>query len=187
MSAALFTILYEDQRGPRQGFGLHALVKACVFDAINGERHRVEGSLGDHRPLKGVENVLKACRDEFELIAADGRTVIAVIDNDQIRRHLKLPRTAADDLVEREIRRGCKAPDRLAIVLLKQNMESVLDAAAACDPGLDSGRIERAIRHKDMLERDAILVELSRERARPLDQLHPDNHGHAGGGRRPGR
>jgi hypothetical protein len=168
MALVALTFLYEDQRGPRQGFGLHALVKACVFDAINGERHRVEAMLGDHRPLKGVQNLLKACREEIDLIAADGRDVIAVIDNDQIRRQLQLPRAATDERVEREIRKGCRAPDRLVIVLLKENMETVLKAAAACDPTLDSKRIARAVRHKDLLERDAILAELSRERARAL-------------------
>ncbi len=162
------TVLYEDQRGPRQGFGLHALVKACVFDAINGERHRVEGMLSDHRPLKGVQALLKACREEIDLIAADGRRVVAVFDDDAIREQLKLPHTAADALVEREIRKGCRAPERLLIVLLKRNMESVIVAAAACDPGLDAKRIDRAVKHKELLERDAILTELSRERARPL-------------------
>lgn len=149
--AAALTFLYEDQRGPRQGFGLHALVKACVFDAFNGERHRVEAMLGDHRPLKGVQNLLKACREEIGLIAADGRSVIAVFDNDQIRRQLKLPRAAGDDHVEREIRKGCQTPGLLVVVLLKENMETVLEAAAACDATLDAKRIERAVRHKDLL------------------------------------
>jgi hypothetical protein len=52
-------------------------------------------------------------------------------------------------------------------VLLEQNTESVLEAAAACDPSIDRQRIERAIQHKELLERDAILMELSRERSRP--------------------
>jgi hypothetical protein len=109
---AALTILYEDQRGPRNGFGLHALVRACVFDAINGDRHRVEERISDYRPLKGVQNVLRACREDIDLIAADGRSVVAVFDNDEIRHQLKLPRTATDEHVEREIRKGCRAPDR---------------------------------------------------------------------------
>lgn len=166
MTVAL-TILYEDARGQAKGFGLHTLVKACVHDAINGDRHRVEGTLSDARPLKGVQNVLRACREDIDLIAADGRTVVAVIDNDAIRQHLKLPRTASDAQVEQEIKKGSRAPDRLHIALLKQNTESVLEAAAACDPSIEPDRIERAVKHKELLERDAILTELSRERARP--------------------
>ncbi len=167
MAGALVTILYEDQRGPRQGFGLHSFVKACVFDAVNGERHRVEGML-DGRPLKGVQAVIKACREDIDLIAADGRAVVAVLDDDAIREQLKLRHPASDAEVDLEIRKGCRAPDRLTIVLLKRNMESVILAAAACDPGLDAKRIDRAVKHKELLERDAILTEFSRERARPL-------------------
>jgi hypothetical protein len=69
MTAEALTILYEDQRGDTRGFGLHTLVKACVFDAIDGDRHRVEGTLRDARPLKGVQKVLRACRDDFDLRA----------------------------------------------------------------------------------------------------------------------
>jgi hypothetical protein len=168
MDGFAITVLYEDQRGPRQGFGLHALVKACVFDAINGERHRVEGRLSDHRPLKGAQALLKTCREEVHLIASDTRSVVAVFDDDAIREQLKLPRTATDARVEQEIRKGCQVPDRLLVVLLKKNMESVIVAAAECDPGLDPKRVDRAVRHKELLERDAILTEFSRERARPL-------------------
>lgn len=167
MSAGL-TILYEDQRGEAKGFGLHTLVKACVFDLVNGERHRVEGTLRDARPLKGVQNVLRACRADFELIAADGRSVIAVIDNDAIRHHLELPRGATRERVEQEIKRGCASPDRLFVALIEENTESILEAAGACDPGLDGDRLRRAVEHKDLLERDAIFGEISRERARPV-------------------
>ena len=167
-AAVAITILYEDQRGQRQGFGLHTLVKACVFDAINGERHRVEGALSDYRPLKGVDNVLKACRQDFDLIAADGRSVVAVLDNDAIRHKLKLPPSASVARVEQAIRSGCQAPERLLIVLIEENMESVLAAAATCDSELDPKRIERAIKRKDLLERDAIFTDFSRERARSL-------------------
>jgi hypothetical protein len=167
VGSVVVTVLYEDQRGPRQGFGLHSFVKACVFDVINGERHRVEGML-DGRPLKGVQAVIKACREDIDLIAADGRCVVALLDDDAIREQLKLRRTASDAEVDLEIRKGCRAPDRLTVVLLKRNMESVILAAAACDPGLDAKRIDRAVKYKELLERDAILIEVSRERARPL-------------------
>jgi len=162
------TILYEDQRGHQRQFGLHELVKACVFDAVNGDRRRVEGMLADARPLKGVQNVLRACREDIDLIAADGRSVVAVVDDDVIRKHLGLPGDAADAAVEQAIKKGSRAPERLFVALIKQNTESVLAAAAACDPSLDAKRVERAVRHKDLLVRDAILVDLSRERARPL-------------------
>jgi hypothetical protein len=166
MTAPGVTILYEDQGNRKQGFGLHALVKACVFDVVDGERYRVEGSLRSYLPLKGVSNVLKECRENFDIIAADGRSVVAVIDDDKVRGHLRLPKTAPDDHVEREIKRGCPAPERLFIALLKKNTESVLEAAAACNPTHNHERMERAVRHKDLFARDAILSELAWERAR---------------------
>ncbi len=161
------TILYEDQRGPRQGFGLHALVKACVFDAINGDRRWLDGeALKDTRPLKGAGNVLRTCREDIDLIAADGRAVVAVFDDDKIRELLALPPKATDARVEQEIRKGCRAPDRLRVALLKRNTESVLSAAGECDPSIDPARLARAVKHKDLLERDALFQDLSRERAR---------------------
>lgn len=161
------TILYEDQRGQRQGFGLHGLVKACVFDAINGERRWLDGeALKDCRPLKGAGNVLRACREDIDLIAADGRAVVAVFDDDKIRELLGLPLKATEARGEQEIRKGCRTPDRLRISLLKRNTESVLSAAGECDPSIDPARLDRAVKHKDLLERDAIFMELSRERAR---------------------
>ena len=78
MTGVAITILYEDQRGQRQGFGLHALVKACVFDIVDGDRHRFEEALKDARPMKGAGNLIRACREEIDLIAADGRSVIAM-------------------------------------------------------------------------------------------------------------
>lgn len=166
MTRLAVTILYEDQRGPRQGFGLHALVKACVFDAINGDRRWIEeDALKDHRPLKGDGNLLRTCREEIDLIAYDGRSVIAVFDDDHIRQLLKLPQSATASRVEQEIKKGCRAPDLLSVVLIERNMESVVDAAGVCDPALDRMRIARALA-KDLLERDAIFLELSRERAR---------------------
>ncbi|MCP3144369.1 hypothetical protein [Pyxidicoccus xibeiensis] len=162
-------VLYEDQRGPRQGFGLHALVKACVADGLaSQERHFIEAALRDYRPLKGYANVLKACREELEDIAPDGRPVIAVFDNDKIRHLLKLAKTAPDERVEQEIRKGSPPSGRLSIVLLKQNMESVLTAAHACYPSIDPKRIELATVKKDLLERDAILSSVTSEQLRAV-------------------
>lgn len=160
------TILYEDQRGPRQGFGLHALVVACVFDVIDGEHRHVEDRLSDARPLKGVQNVLRACCEDIDLLAADGRFIVAVMDDDAIRQALKLPEEAGEETVVRTIARRSRSPERLCVTLLHRNTESVLEAAAQCDRTLEAGRLERAIVRKDLLERDAIFLMLSRQRAR---------------------
>ncbi|HZF52726.1 MAG TPA: hypothetical protein VE093_28920 [Polyangiaceae bacterium] len=167
MTRALVTILYEDQRSAATGFGLHAFVKSCVFDILNGERHSIEGALNDARPQKGAGNLLRTCREDIDLIAPDGRRVVAVFDDDKIRGLLKLPRSATAERVHKEIRKGCKAPGQLDVILLKDNMESVIDAAGLCAPSIDKKRIEQASKSKDLLERDRILIELSHERERP--------------------
>lgn len=163
-------VLYEDQRGPRQGFGLHVLVKACVSDVLAEQqpRHLIEKALSDYRPLKGYANLLKACREELDLIASDGCPVVAVFDNDQIRHLLKLPAKAPDERVIQEIRKGGSKSDRLFVVLLKQNMESVLLAAHACDPSIELKSVALATEKKDLLERDSILGRLSAERFRAI-------------------
>jgi len=168
MTTARLTILYEDQRAEAHSFGLHTLVSACVFDAIDGDRYKVEDALSNPRPLKGVQKVLRACRDDFNSIAKDGRDVIAVIDNDAIRHHLRLPRDATRARVEQEIRKGCPAPERLHVVLIVENTESAIEAVAACNPGIDPKRVDAAVQRKSLLARDAILTEMSIERERAV-------------------
>ncbi|HLL55767.1 MAG TPA: hypothetical protein VK447_19555 [Myxococcaceae bacterium] len=153
-------VLYEDSRGPRQGFGLHELVKACVFDAIDGDRPKFEEALEDCRPLKGAPALLRTCQQDVDLIASDGRAVVAVFDNDRIRELLNLPKSATEARVEKEIRKGITSK-RLSIVLLKENVESVLKAAKECEPTLDDEQLEQAVRRKNLLARDAILRSMS--------------------------
>lgn len=161
-------VLYEDQRGPTRGFGLHELVKACVRDALkDSSRREVDGALDDCRPMKGMPKLLKACRQDIDLIAGDGRSVVAVFDNDEIRGDLKLPRSATDETVIQRIREGGKHSDRLFIVLLKQNMESVIHAVRQCDGSIDPKRLDSALK-KSMLDRDALLNGLTVELKRPI-------------------
>jgi hypothetical protein len=162
-------VLYEDQRGPTKGFGLHELVKACVGDALpEHPRWRINAALEDCRPLKGSAKLLEACRRDIDLIANDDRRVVAVFDHDRIHQLLRLPKNASDKQIVQTILAGGKKAHRLSIVLLKRNMESVLQAAAQCDESIALDRIKRAVQHKDPLERDAILNELSSERARSV-------------------
>ena len=78
------TILYEDARGPRTEFGLHRLVLAAVrdCDAVTAPHHEVDRAL-DSRPLKGIEQVLRTCRQDLTYLACDGRKVAVVVDEHQ--------------------------------------------------------------------------------------------------------
>jgi hypothetical protein len=164
---AIVTILYEDQQVPRKEFGLHKLVKACVFDRVNGARHQVEGLLWDARPMKGAASVLRGCHDDFEGIARWGQPVFAVFDEDRIREALGLRRRATEREVLAAIQASCPKPELLRIVLLKRNLESVIEAAAECDPSLDRAQVERALRYKKPIDRDLVLASVSREIFRP--------------------
>jgi hypothetical protein len=154
-------VLYEDERVPQRSFGLHELAKACVRDRLEAQpRYEIDQALRDCRPLGGDSNVLKKFREDVDSIAADGRPVVAVFDNDRIRRLLKLPAKATDAQVLQEIRKGTSS-DRLHVILLDRNMESVIKAAHECDPSIRQESVDLAIKKKDRLERDAILARLT--------------------------
>jgi hypothetical protein len=129
---------------------------------MGGGRHQLELALRDGRPLKGAPKVLAACRDDLTDLVADGRTVIAVFDDDKIRSLLQLPPGASDERVEQAIRAAPSASGALVIVLLKRNLESVIAAVRHCAPELDPARVERALKHKDLLARDTVLIAVSR-------------------------
>jgi hypothetical protein len=150
-----FTILYEDKRGPTPEFGLHRFITACIIDAINGEYHRIEKCLSAHQ-CKGDSKLLAKCRDEIDDISGSGCPVIAVFDNDQVRRLLKLSPDSSDAVVRETIWRQRTGETRLCIVLLKENTESVLRAIGVCTPGIDQGLLAKAVDRKLLNERDIV-------------------------------
>lgn len=162
MKAFSATLLYEDQLGPTRRYGLHLFVMACVFDIVNGLRHRVEKCV-ESRPLKGNGNLLRSTRQDVGKIAADGRKVLSVFDNDRVRALLKLPADASDQVVELQIRSGYTGGEgSLDIFLLKENTESVLKAAATCTE-IDHELLASAVEHKNLLARDILFKRLATE------------------------
>jgi len=159
MSSISATLLYEDQQGPSRQYGLHAFVMACVFDLVNGLRHRVEQRV-DSRPLKGNGNLLKSTRNESSRIAADGRRVFSIFDNDRVRDLVGLPHSASESQVRQEIMAGCVAQPAPTIFFLKENTESVLAAALTCDPSLDPTLFGRAM-GKNLAERDVAFKQVA--------------------------
>lgn len=145
MSRVIVTVLYEDQRGPVRGFGLHELAWRCVFDDVDHDPWVCRSSM-EARPMKGISKLLHAIREDVPAIAADGRRVVAVIDDDAIRRELDLPQDAAREDVITAVLQQCRAPEVLDVVLLEENAETVVSAVAACDHGLRHGLLERALR-----------------------------------------
>lgn len=154
----LAVILYEDRRGPEKEFGLHNLVLACVADDA-GEDHFTLRRKLDGRPMKGVQNLLRSCRRDIRRLSPKGQPVFALIDDDAIRQQLKhegVAESVEDAAVVRAIKEKCDAPERLFVFLLKENTETVLEAAKLCDEGLPKALIEQGLQ-KDINARDAIL------------------------------
>lgn len=150
----LAKILYEDAPGADvKNFGLHVLVLRCVLERLGlpepqmyALREKLQGS-----PRKGVSNLLKACEDERE--ARRFRRVFIVFDNDKIREDpkLALSRQACRTLVRQAIAKLSRYPDQLQVVLLEQNMESVVAAVQRCRGSQVTGKL-------NPLERDALLT-----------------------------
>ena len=164
------TVLYEDSRGPRTEFGLHRLVLSAVRDreSVSVPHYELAQAL-EHRCQKGVDQVLRCCREDLTDIARDGRKVAVVVDEDVIRDKLLLPPSATLDEVAANILALCPESvcSQVSVHVLARNTESVLKAARDCvkEHRLDSPteeQIERALR-KDQLARDQVLSGVAKE------------------------
>ena len=163
----LAVILYEDNRGAEKGFGLHALVVACVADDLDVETFTLTKKL-DGRPMNGVANIVRSCRRDVHRLAPRGQIVFALIDNDRIRDHLSgVDARAENSVVERVIKSQSDAPAQLEVFLLEKNTETVIEAAKRCDPSLPEDAVVQALR-KNLAQRDRIFNNVARGRARAI-------------------
>ncbi len=149
-------VIFEDQRGPVRGSPLADLLAAFVADKRGLSQSSAIKALIDVRLRKGNANVLKDCHD-VERIASHGEAVIAVFDDDKVRKLLGTPRATAQVVIAR-IKSKCPRPDLLTVVLLSKNLESALEAARHC--GVFKGNEDvwtRAVDRKELAARDRIL------------------------------
>ena len=153
------SILYEDSvaNGNVKNYGPHVFVQQCVGDRLGKKRWELKTL--EAMPKNGVSNVRVECRRIPPKIARDGRLVVAVYDADKIRREVELPITACKVEVKKVLKNECSWQDRLCIVLLDRNIETVVEAVRACEPTLVPDEIwEQAIKRKNLNERDIILT-----------------------------
>jgi hypothetical protein len=149
-------ILYEDNGGATKGFGLHALVVACVADELGVEVFTLARKL-DGRPMNGVANLVRSCRRDIHRIAPQGQKVFALIDDDRVRDHLPgIDARAEGEIVARAIKSQSDAPEQLDVFLLVKNTETVIEAAKACDRSLSDDAVAQALA-KNLAQRDRIL------------------------------
>lgn len=149
-------ILYEDSAGERAEFTLHDLVVRCVADSLDRE-HRDFKDVLRGIPKKGNSNVRRACQQDLPRLARNGDQVWALYDNDRVRRLVNLPADACKTQVVDALRVGCVPVDRLRVVLLIENTESLLRALRELGtlPNREE-MFERAIKNKELQSRDQL-------------------------------
>jgi hypothetical protein len=157
------TILYEDSAadGPVKEYGPHLLVRQCVADRLG--KSPWELSTLEGMPRNGASNIVKDCRRVPPQIGRDGRLVVAVYDADKIhrevnnlQREVKLPAGACKRDIKPILRAACAWQERLVIVFLEENIETVLEAVCAC--AAVSVELRRlAVERKQRNERDIVL------------------------------
>lgn len=159
-------VLYEDQRLGRN-FGPHELLCGLVADELNEPQHTVAASIKGW-PLKGNGTLLKALRDpdRWRGIAKGPEPILAIVDSDKIRDHIGTKRSSNQE-VEKLIRARCLEPERLTVILLERNLESVVSAIAECDTerALGAETLARA-GGKDRHARDELLCQLAKRTER---------------------
>lgn len=152
-------VLYEDQRDDSVDFGLHRLLLRCVADGRTDITDwqlakRISGA-----PKKSNSKVLQACQADLPSLTRTGGTVVAVYDSDRAHELTKTCRRG--DCKKRicaALSADCFPIDKLAVVLLVQNTETLLGLIQRLAPGLVGQKeFETALRHKgSRLARDMI-------------------------------
>ena len=124
----MITVLYEDQCAQPRNFGLHNLVLASLAPdqptvPLHNLRHQVVGI-----PKKGDNKLKRDLEQDLARLCNRG-PVVAVFDNDKIRRLLNLDKQACKRDVLNALERCFEAGGNAAIVLLEQNAEDLLRAS----------------------------------------------------------
>lgn len=154
------TVLYEDAAadGLVKDYGPHVLVCRCVGDRLDKERWELLQLEGV--PKKGASKLRTECRRIPPQVGRDGRRVVAVYDADRIHKDVKLPATACKTQVKEILRGECAFGERLTVVFLERNIETVVEAVCRCAPVEEDLR-RLAIDRKDRNARDIVLKKAS--------------------------
>jgi hypothetical protein len=160
------TILYEDRRGDRKEFGLHDFVCQCVVDRCNLHESldEVRNNLLGCVPVKGSGNLRKRCQQDLKRLADRNMRVFAVFDEDQVSRLVNLQGTPCRPLVCKCLATDCHPADKLEIVLIRKNIETVM--ATIRDSNLTTipaQTFEAAIGKKQRPMRDRVFSHCARK------------------------
>lgn len=158
----MIAILYEDQRGPRNEFGLHRFICQLVIDraALTKSVYEVERSLIRGTPLKGNGNVRRRCLTDLPKLARHCRRVFAVYDEDRVPELVGLSRTDCRPLLCSKLVENCQPADKLEVVLLRQNQESLIEAIKSSGLiGLIHDSVYDRALAKDLMARDSVFIQ----------------------------
>lgn len=159
MTRPLAVVLWEDSLSVgAKTFGPHQLALACVIDQIGAASDTDRWTLGQiiiGIPRRGNSRLRTSLGTETGLLTRSGEHLVTVFDDDQVRRLYRLETQACKTIVLEAIRNECSL-STLEIVLLEQNVESLVAAAARA---LSRPNPER----KDPKLRDAVLMQLAAE------------------------
>lgn len=155
---ASIPVLWEDSRGgPGERFGPHDLVLAMAADDVGLPRWELAARFGA-RPMKGVDRILPLLLPAgLEALSRKGQAVLAVLDGDRIRQHLRLAPDCEEACVLEALAVRSGRDRRLRVFLLNRNVESLVRAAIDCGVEASAQEERRALDHRP-LERDILLA-----------------------------
>lgn len=153
-------VLFEDARESPKGAALDRLIWASVADELGRDLWSLKADV-EVRMMKGNGNLLEDIK-RLDAVAPSGEVVFAVLDDDEIHAPLKLKKGAPRAAVVKAITKLCDHPSRLRVVLMSDNMESLLEGIRKClathgGATLTVDAWARAIDRKVMVERDRAL------------------------------
>jgi hypothetical protein len=123
------TVLWEDQRGGIvKGFGPHELLVACVADDLQRTSEAIKRSIVSV-PKRGNGNVMRALQQDVSKLSRSG-PVCAVIDRDKVQELWPAGQRPPRCLSGTRAAVAAKAPGEYELILLIENMESII--AACC-------------------------------------------------------
>lgn len=160
------TVLYEDRRQPGphgRAYGLHVLMMALVADRIGGDEIHAR-SFADVQPVPkhGVDNVLGALHEDYDVLAGAG-VVVGIVDGDKLAGHVRrkwaatLPAGADANAARDAFLAAHPDPTRVRLLILDANLESVLVGIRDCDRDLPPDVAKIAIEKRGMQERERVL------------------------------
>ena len=177
----MIVVFYEDQRGPRNEFGLHRLVCQLVIDhaGLADNVFKIEKSLIHGIPLKGNGKLFKRCKKDLPRLSNQTKKVFAVFDQDRLPELLGLKGNQCRGFLRGKLMEPCEPRDAIEFIFVDRNIESVIEALR--DSGLvsfiDDKLFEGAL-DKKQLTRDSLFIQCAMNttpelRMKLLDEL-PD-------------